>query len=226
MHYLGLALYAEGPTDYYFLRPLLLRLCEEICLNEANQSVEFGEEVISLNEPARMKDAPREERIIEAAREARGAWRIVFIHTDGAGSAERARATCAQPAIDRLAQELPNDGVGIAVVPIRETESWALADGDAIRRVFGTPLSDEVLELPRNAADVETTRDQKRTLHLAFLKTNPSSRKRRQGVSPMLNALGEAVSLDRLRRLSGFQALETELRLGMRRLGILSELRS
>ena len=42
----------------------------------------------------------------------------------------------------------------------------------------------------------------------------------------MLNALGEAVSLDRLRRLSGFQALETELRLGMRRLGILSELRS
>ena len=64
MHYLGLALYAEGPTDYYFLRPLLLRLCEEICLNEANQSVELGEEVISLNEPARMKDAPREERII------------------------------------------------------------------------------------------------------------------------------------------------------------------
>ncbi|MDA0235429.1 MAG: DUF4276 family protein, partial [Proteobacteria bacterium] len=114
----------------------------------------------------------------------------------------------------------------IAVVPIRETESWALADSDAIRRVFGTPLSDEVLELPRNAADVETTRDPKRTLHLAFLKTNPSSRKRRQGVSPMLNALGEAVSLDRLRRLSGFQALETELRLGMRRLGILSELRS
>lgn len=59
MHYLGLALYAEGPTDYYFLRPLLLRLCEEICLNEANQSVEFGEEVISLNEPARMKDPTR-----------------------------------------------------------------------------------------------------------------------------------------------------------------------
>ena len=110
MHYLGLALYAEGPTDYYFLRPLLLRLCEEICLNEANQSVEFGEEVISLNEPARMKDAPREERIIEAAREARGAWRIVFIHTDGAGSAERARAKLRQRQAGPRARSPPSTG--------------------------------------------------------------------------------------------------------------------
>lgn len=221
MHYLGLALYAEGPTDYYFLRPLLLRLCEDICLHDANQSVEFGEEVISLNEPARVKDASREERIVEAAREARGAWRIVFIHTDGAGNAERARTTCAQPAIDRLAQVLPNDGVGVAVVPIRETESWALADGNAIRRVLGTPLSDEALDLPRNAAEVETRPDPKKTLHDVFLKTNPTSRKRRQGVAPLLNALGESSSLERLRRLSGFQALEHELRLGMRALGIL-----
>lgn len=38
MHYLGLALYAEGATDYYFLRPLLLRLCEDICTQEASQS--------------------------------------------------------------------------------------------------------------------------------------------------------------------------------------------
>ena len=220
MHYLGLALYAEGPTDYYFLRPLLLRLCEDICLHEANQAVEFGEEVISLDAPARMKDAPREERIIEAAREARGAWRIVFIHTDGAGSAERARATCAQPAIERLAQELPNDGIGVAVVPIRETESWALADGDAIRRVFGTLLSDDALGLPRNAAGVEAMLDPKKALGEVFLKTNPTSRKRRQGVSPMLNAIGESVSLDRLRLLAGFQALEHELRQGLMMLGI------
>ncbi|HAG76203.1 MAG TPA: hypothetical protein DCY18_13345 [Thauera sp.] len=222
MHYLGLALYAEGPTDYYFLRPLLLRLCEDICLNEANQSVEFGEEVVSLDDPARIKGGSRDERIVEAAREARGAWRIVFIHTDGAGSAERARATCAQPAIDRLAQELPNDGVGVAVVPIRETESWALADGDAIRRVFGTLLSDDALGLPHNAAGVEAILDPKKALDDAFLKTNPTSRKRRQGASPMLNALGESVSLQRLRLLPGFQALEHELRRGLEALGILS----
>ena len=31
MQYLGLALYAEGKTDYRFLRPLLLRLCLSAC---------------------------------------------------------------------------------------------------------------------------------------------------------------------------------------------------
>jgi len=221
MHYLGLALYAEGRTDYYFLRPLLLRLCEDICLNEANQAVEFGEEVIGLNEPARLKDAPREQRIVEAAREARGAWRILFIHTDGAGNVERARATCTQPAIDQLTRELPNDGVGVSVVPIRETEAWALADGDAIRRVLGTPLSDDALDLPRTAAELEAMLNPKNILHNAFLKTNPSPRKRRQGVAPLLNALGESVSLERLRRLPGFRVIENELRVGMRVLGVL-----
>ena len=83
--------------------------------------MEFGEEVISLNEPARMKDAPREERIIEAAREA-GAPGASFSFTlmaQGVRSTPVRRASFidAQPAIDRLAQELPNDGVGIAVVP-------------------------------------------------------------------------------------------------------------
>ena len=31
MHYLGLALYAEGRTDDRFLGPVLRRLCEEVC---------------------------------------------------------------------------------------------------------------------------------------------------------------------------------------------------
>ena len=35
MQYLSLALYAEGPTDYRFLSPLLQRLCEDICLRDA-----------------------------------------------------------------------------------------------------------------------------------------------------------------------------------------------
>lgn len=35
MAYLGLALFAEGPTDHRFLKPLLRRLCENVCLNHA-----------------------------------------------------------------------------------------------------------------------------------------------------------------------------------------------
>lgn len=221
MHYLGLALYAEGATDYYFLRPLLLRLCEDICTQEASQPVEFGEEVIPLNEPQTLKDAAREQRIVAAAQQALGAWRVVFIHTDGEGDPERVRKQRAQPAIDLLKSECPEAGVGVAVIPIRETEAWAIADGDAVREVFGTTLSDVKLGLPRTAAAVESTLDPKAVLNAALEATNPSPRKRRQGASPMLNALGESVSLQRLRQLAGFQVLEAELRQALRNLNIL-----
>lgn len=220
MYFLGLALYAEGPTDYYFLRPLLLRLCEDICLRDANQTIEFAEEVIALNHPDRWRDAPRAERIVAAAREALGAWRIVFVHTDGAGNADRGRADCVQPALDQLHQAFAAEGVGVAVIPVRETESWAIADGDAIRQVFGTTLDDVALGLPPTAA-VESIIDPKKRLNDAYLKTAPSSRQRRQGVAPKLYALGESVSLSTLRQLKGFKTLEAELREGLRNLGIL-----
>lgn len=90
MHYLGIALYAEGPTDYYFLRPLLQRLCEDICLRESPHSVEFSE-VLALDHTEKVKNAPREARILQAAQAARSAWRILFVHTDGSNDPARAR---------------------------------------------------------------------------------------------------------------------------------------
>ena len=84
MRTLGLALYAEGRTDYYFLLPLLQRLCEDICLREARVDVDVSA-VLGLDHPAALNEASREDRITEAARLARESWNILFIHADGAG---------------------------------------------------------------------------------------------------------------------------------------------
>lgn len=220
MHYLGLALYAEGPTDYSFLRPLLQRLCEDICTQESTQPVEVSE-VNSLNHPATTNEAPREQRILAAAKDASGSWNVLFVHADGAGDSVRARAQQVQPAIDLLQQELAREGAGVAVIPIRETEAWAICDGDALRQVFGTTLTDEQMELPRLPSAAESDLDPKVTLRKAFLNTSPSGRHKKQGVSPMLNALGEQVSLQRLRRLTAFATLEDELKQALRLLRIL-----
>ena len=59
MHYLGLALFAEGSTDHRFLRPLLYRLCDELCLGSLT-AVEVSE-VLELHTPAGLKDRPRAE---------------------------------------------------------------------------------------------------------------------------------------------------------------------
>ncbi len=55
MRYLGLALFAEGPTDYRFLPPVLRRTTEELCLN-ARTTVEIGD-VLNLYPPEEYQDA-------------------------------------------------------------------------------------------------------------------------------------------------------------------------
>ena len=217
--YIGLALYAEGPTDYHFLRPLLLRLTVDLSLR-SERSVEIAEQVIALDHPPVANEAARDVRIAAAARLARGAWSIAFIHTDGATDATRARRELAQPAIDRLATECAEAGVGVAVIPVRETEAWALVDGDALRTVFGCRLDDAQLGLPQPRR-VESLADPKAVLNHAFAMTNPSPHRCKQGVAPLLNALGETVSIDALRRLRSFQSLEDELKEALRALHVL-----
>lgn len=220
MQYLGLALYAEGPTDYSFLCPLLERLCEDLCTGEAVEPVEVSV-VLPLTHPVRLKDAPREKRILAAAQEARGAWGVLFVHADGAGNPARVRDQQIQPAINGLHSTPGADGRGVAVIPVRETEAWALVDGDALRRVFGTTLTDHALGLPSSAGAVESALDPKASLNDAFNATYPTGRRRKKGISPLLNGLGEQVSLPLLRQLSAFAALEDELRQALRALRIL-----
>lgn len=219
MRYLGLALYAEGSTDYHFLRPLLQRLCEELCANEALAPVEVSE-VLALNHPAGTNEEAREQRVLAAAKEARGSWRILFVHADGASDPMRARDEQVEPSLGLLRDTFEGEGIGVAVVPVRESEAWAIADGDAIRSAFGTNLNDGQLGLPPRRA-VETAADPKAVLQAAFLATKPSGRRRKQGSSPYLNTLGEAVSLDQLRELGAFKRLIEELRGALKHLQIL-----
>jgi hypothetical protein len=220
VRYLGLALYAEGKTDYYFLAPLLLRLCESIC-SEAVEPVEFAGETIALDHRPAVNDAPRDERVLDAADQARGAWQLLFIHADGANDPVAQRARLVEPALAQLRARWGADGIGVAVVPVRETEAWVVADGDALRNVLGSTLSDDVLGLPMSPYDVEAQLDPKEVLRSAFWATGPTGQRRRRGTSPMLNALGEQIALQRLRRLPSFQLLEADLRSALRAMRIL-----
>ncbi|KQP12264.1 DUF4276 family protein [Pseudorhodoferax sp. Leaf267] len=212
MHYLGLALYAEGPTDERFLGPLLLRLCVDICNRASRQMVEINDEVLVLRHPTGLADAPREERVAAAAQQALGAWSILFVHADADGDAARARQERAQPALDRLRDEFAALGQGVAVIPVRETEAWAICDGDALRSVFGSTLNDQALRLPANARAVERLADPKQCLHDAFAASHAGMRRRQsRSVHETFGALGEQVALDRLRGLQAFEALENEL---------------
>lgn len=217
MHYLGLALYAEGSTDYQFLSPIIQRATEDICLKSAVRPVDISE-VIPVDHLPIDAGAPRPDRVVSAARQHYGAWRIVLVHGDGSGNPTAARANLVSPALVAVAAEFPACR-GVGVVPVRETEAWALCDGDALRKVFNTTLDDNQLGIP---ASVEADLDPKATLRSVFLATNPSPQRRRQGVGSTLSVLAGAISLDRLRTLRSYRAMESDLDTALRSLGIFS----
>lgn len=218
MHFLGLAVYAEGSSDYQFLRPLLQRACEDVCIKRARRLIDVTE-VIPLNHESSENDASRQDRIVNAAVQHRGAWRLVFVHGDGAGDPVAARTSLVQPALNSLSVQFP-DCRGVAVVPVRETEAWAIIDGDALRQVFCTNLTDQQLGIPRSSRDVEADLDPKATLRAAYLATNPAPQRRRHGVGSYLGSLGDSVSLDKLRSLNSFKEFEADLTSSLDAIGI------
>lgn len=164
MRYLGLGLYAEGPTDHRFLRPLLRRAVEEACLRGPTSQIEIGD-VLELRPPRKFRDADRATQILESLRDAREDVELLFIHADGDGDPVVARERQVDSAGKRIQEELTSwTGRWVPVIPVREMEAWALVDGEALRRALGSSLSDDRLELPKKPAKCEKIEDPKLAL--------------------------------------------------------------
>lgn len=211
MRYLGLALFAEGPTDHSFLRPLLARLCAQVCAEAAEEPVEISE-LIELHSPSRLREESREVRVLEAARESFGTWNVLFIHTDAGGDAEVARRERVEPAAVQIQAQLAADGTRtVAVVPVRETEAWTVADGEALRAAFGTRKTNDQLGIPTQPRDVEGLLDPKKALTSALILARGARAARRERVAGKLALIGERANLDVLALVPAFARLREEL---------------
>ena len=221
MRYLGLALFAEGSTDHKFLRPLLRRVTEDICASRASEQVEVSD-VLELHSPPEVLQEGRANRIAAAAREAAGAWNLLFIHTDGAGDPFLARHQRTRPASQLIRAELGSSGGSVVgVVPVRETEAWVMADGEALRQAFGTSLDDGALSIPSHPRLVEHILDPKAALEDAWLAARGGrSGRRRTKAAAFLQGVGERVRLARLRDVPAFQVFEADLVAALNSLGI------
>lgn len=107
----------------------------------------------------------------------------------------------------------------MAVVPIRMTDAWALADLETLRAVLRTRLDVVGLGLAEvSAHGPERLADPKRLLNSSFAIAKPRARGR---ASQYLTEIGESIPLPALRRLAAFRQLEGDLRSALSTLGIL-----
>jgi hypothetical protein len=211
MLYLGLGLFAEGRTDHRFLPEVLFKSAFDLCSRGTGSEVEIGP-VQMLTYPAEFRGQDRPTQMVAAVREVwPGGIDVLFVHVDGAGDPEAAWDNNARRGVELIEQELGLEQHRVVpVIPIREMEAWGLADGDALRSVFGTSLTNAALGLSSRVREVETFLDPKQKLEEAYQRVLGRAKPKKRAAD-FLDALGLQTSLVRLRQLPSFRSMEKYL---------------
>ncbi|WFE24308.1 DUF4276 family protein [Solwaraspora sp. WMMD937] len=191
MRYLSTALISEGLSDDRFLPRLLARSLEELCLNEFDETV-----YVADVQPVRDRTGPAGiDDVVSMVDRSDGGFTIVFFHRDQGANADRVRNEWLEPLRKRWADRKEQL---VAVVPVRETEAWLLADGQALRNALGVRWSDVEMGLPGSPRQVEQIADPKKVL-------NDVTRRVSRSVGDHLGQLGELVDLDRLQQVPAYR---------------------
>jgi Domain of unknown function (DUF4276) len=197
--YLRAGVYAEGPTDYQFLCPLLDRHIEVLAARLFSGSYDIA---ATLGIDARVaKGTARAERIAAAVAEYADQCELFVIHSDGEGDPDGKRATCVEPGIAAARAALTDrEIVTVGCVPVREIEAWLLTDRDAFQPLLGSAID------PGLPTDPEKDLDPKATLR-KILESNGV----RPGPELIYASFGDRVRIDALRALPAFRRFEADL---------------
>jgi hypothetical protein len=197
--YLRAGLYAEGPSDYRFLCPLLDRLIAELAASLFPASHEVGE---TLGIDTRVQGS-RADRIAAAVAENIDACTVFVVHADGGGDPAGARQSAVDPGLARARDQVRLGFGAAACIPVRELEAWMLADSEPFRAILGRGVTPSLPE------DPERDLDPKATLRRIL--------GRMRGEPTRIYALfGELVRLDALRALPAFRDFEKDLTAALR----------
>lgn len=199
MIYIRAGVYAEGPTDYDFLLPLLDRLLDSLAASLFPGAYEVGS-TEGIDAP-RGASGGRAEKIASAIDVSWGACTLFVIHADGAGDPAAARRNCVEPGVEAARAKYAERHLAVAAcIPMREIEAWMLADPEAFRTILGES------SVPACPADPEREIDPKATLR-RILKEGGV----RRPPERIYAFFGERVRLEALRSLPAFRAFERDL---------------
>ena len=198
-------LLTEGRTDDRILPRLLERSADEVCARAVKASVDVGEVIVVRPRPG----PPNIGEIVAEAIKNDGAFNVLLVHRDIGASRERSEREWIHPIRDAWSAAGRAEELVIAA-PVRETEAWALVDGDALREVFGVNWTDDRMKLPAVPHLVERVEDPKQVLEGVREQISRRS-------TDYYARLGDLIRLERLRLVPSFQAWEEELEEALRR---------
>ena len=203
MRYFTLCLYSEGPSDRPFLERVIHRLVLDLLYKQSNDLCEVQEQFIRFDRKPSGKK--RADYILEQVEKLQNAITMIFVHSDGAGNPDAALATNCLPSTSVINGKY-DSLCGIPVVPVRETEAWALADAGTITKVTGG----KPYALPKNP---ETIGDPKVPLREITKLANALS------TTALMAEIADGIPIDSLRKVASFKVFEDMVIAQLIRLG-------
>jgi hypothetical protein len=203
MIYIKAGLYAEGPSDYRFLMPVITRLLQEIAPAALLSLPEIAD-TIGIDAPA---PAPqhRADRIAAAVHDYWGDCTLFVVHGDANGDHVRALNERVLPGIAQVLSQHADAAI-VPCMPVRAVEAWMLCDPGVFRQLLG-----QVPTLPDNP---ESIAEPKPVLAKIFDELGADSRALRDYQA----FFGANVDFAALRALASFRAFEQGLQGALRTL--------
>ncbi|MFL6117897.1 MAG: DUF4276 family protein [Catenulispora sp.] len=207
--FLSALLVCEGPSDEWFLPALLGRAIERLC-DGCRFEVQVAVEVVVADH--------QRPATITAALEQIPRFDVLLYHHDGAPSAS---ADAKVDEVRRAVIAVRSEPL-VAVVPVRETEAWLLADISALAKAVGMPLTTVTEMTARRARDVETIIDPKKALNSLAASAagrRVSGDRLRADRPDLYAAVAANLDLDRLRQVPSFQRWWDEMAQVLEKMG-------
>ncbi|WP_404868785.1 DUF4276 family protein [Kitasatospora griseola] len=197
-------LMGEGPTDYAFLTVLLERALGELPICRKLSVAPVQRLQVNVGDPL-----GRHRAICNAAREAASSLSVLFVHYDGSAVVERESGKYWDPLCREWQEFGPADRLLLRVVPVREMESWALADRQTLQSVVGASWNAKEIFEGGKIEHPEDLSDPKRTLR-DIIAAGRTKRRARRDPHDYLPLIAERMNLRSLERLSSFRLWQHE----------------
>lgn len=206
MRQIAIAFYGEGPTDRYFLPPIIRRTAEDIVARKASYFVEVLEVDVIDNIAKQRKGKD----ILEAAIQY-SYYDMLVVHKDAdRRSYDETFTYCFEPGY-LLVQAMQKGvcNVLVPIIPIREVEAWMLADPVTLKEVFTIKKRLQSPGLPKPAKSVEEDPDPKATFNKVIAQA--ASPPKSDEMSSYYEELAEKIKLERLQEVLAYRKFMEQL---------------
>lgn len=209
MNVLTIAYAGEGSTDKRFLGNIILRTFEDV-LFDAVSEIEVYDPVF-----IKMQGENHVDKIYYAAQNAQN-FHVLCVHADAdADTDQRAFEERINLGFNRINEQ--NEGVCknlVAVVPVRMTEAWMMADIDVLKDEIGTEKSNVELGLPTHIHQIESIAKPKDTIKEAIRLAFEDVPKRRSqiDIAEFYTPLSQKIRLEHLNQLKSYRKFKEAVR--------------